>query len=46
VVDAVQPVFEHDVLPLLDAFDITPLLKSIIGRLQTLEGGSARSLAA
>ena len=38
VVDAVQPVFEKDVLPLLDAFDITPLLESIVDRLQALEG--------
>jgi hypothetical protein len=37
VVDAVQPVFEQDVLPLLDAFDIAPLLQTIVERLQALD---------
>jgi hypothetical protein len=37
VVDAVQPVFEQDVLPLLDAFDVAPLLQTIVERLQALD---------
>jgi len=37
VVDAVQPVFEQDVLPLLDAFDVAPLLQTIVDRLQALD---------
>jgi hypothetical protein len=37
VVDAVQPVFEQNVLPLLEAFDITPLLQAIVERLQALD---------
>jgi hypothetical protein len=36
IVDAVQPVFEENVLPLLDVFDITPLLQAIVDRLEVL----------
>jgi uncharacterized protein YoxC len=36
IIDAVQPVFEENVLPLLDVFDITPLLQAIVDRLEVL----------
>jgi len=36
IVDAVQPVFEENVLPLLEVFDITPLLEAIVDRLEVL----------
>ena len=36
IVDAVEPVFEENVLPLLDVFDITPLLQAVVDRLEVL----------
>ena len=46
IVDAVQPVFEENVLPLLDVFDITPLLQAIVDRLRCSPMSSARRSAA
>ncbi|HEY6031068.1 MAG TPA: hypothetical protein VIU44_10910, partial [Gaiellaceae bacterium] len=37
VTDVVKPAYEQKVLPLLDAFDLTPLLQAIVDRLQALE---------
>jgi phage-related protein len=36
--DVVQPVYDQTVLPLLDAFDLTPLFAALIDFLQSLKG--------
>lgn len=38
VIQMVQPEFEQAVIPLLETFDLTPLLDALIERLQALEG--------
>jgi hypothetical protein len=37
VIDVVQPAFEHDVLPLLESFDLSPLLDAIVDKLKGLK---------
>ena len=45
VVDAVQPVFDHTVLPLLQAFDISVLIQALIERLEALKAELGTELA-
>jgi hypothetical protein len=36
--DVVQPVFDEKITPLVEAFDITPLIQAVIERLEALKG--------
>lgn len=45
VTEVLQPEFEETVLPLLEAFDLTPLLTAIVERLRTLDDELRQEMA-
>jgi hypothetical protein len=45
VIDAVQPVWDETVLPLLAAFDLTPLFEALIEKLRSLDDDLKAELA-